>query len=83
MPFLWHFTDLKALEKIENSKKLYPSLRAKGDAYHGNGVYFTDLPPESKLWEAKYKSQKCNPRVTLIIDCVLRLRRNTLLGRVY
>ena len=44
---LYHYTDSKAAKKILGSGVLKPSLKSVGDAFHGDGVYFTSLDPET------------------------------------
>ena len=41
---IYHYTDTTSAKKILGSGVLKPSLREKGDALHGDGVYFTSLP---------------------------------------
>ena len=44
---LYHYTDSKAAKQIMGSGELKPSLKSAGDAFHGDGVYFTSLDPET------------------------------------
>ncbi|OLT27247.1 hypothetical protein BJF79_01050 [Actinomadura sp. CNU-125] len=46
---LWHYTDMRGLHAILDSRALLPSLRATHpkDARYGDGQYFSDVPPGS------------------------------------
>ena len=41
----FHYTSIKAANKIVHEGKILPSLAAHGDAIHGEGVYLTTLEP--------------------------------------
>ena len=43
--FFYHYTTIEAAKVIFLSGKILPSLAAKGDAAHGDGVYLTTLEP--------------------------------------
>ena len=43
--FFYHYTTIEAAKFILLSGKILPSLSAKGDAAHGDGVYLTTLEP--------------------------------------
>jgi RHS repeat-associated protein len=42
---LFHYTALPNVQKIRDSGQLWPSLLSAGDAYFGEGQYFTDISP--------------------------------------
>ena len=42
--YLYHFTSKSAARRIEESRKIFPSLQEDGDALMGNGVYVTHHP---------------------------------------
>jgi hypothetical protein len=46
MPFFYHYTDKKGAEGIWASKIIKQSTGQKRDAYHGDGVYLTKMPPQ-------------------------------------
>ena len=43
--FFYHYTSKEASELIIHEGEILPSLKANGDAVHGNGVYLTTLEP--------------------------------------
>jgi hypothetical protein len=45
MPFFYHYTDKCGAEAIRASMTLRESKVRIGDAYHGDGVYFTTKSP--------------------------------------
>ena len=52
MVVLYHSTNLASLQLILNSDKLLMSSRARsGDAVFGDGVYMTQLSPQTHVWE--------------------------------
>ena len=43
--FFYHYTTIQAAKVILLSGEILPSLAARGDAAHGDGVYLTTLEP--------------------------------------
>ena len=43
--FFYHYTTAAGAKAIFLSGKILPSLKANGDAVHGDGVYLTTLDP--------------------------------------
>lgn len=49
---LYHYTDTSSAKAILGSGVLLPSLKSSGDAYYGDGVYFTSLSPQNTTYAA-------------------------------
>ena len=44
--YFYHYTSFRGAKDIFLSGEILPSLRANGDAIHGDGVYLTTLDPK-------------------------------------
>ena len=43
---LYHYTTEKSAVAIQSSMIIYKSSGLRGDAFHGDGVYLTAIPPD-------------------------------------